>query len=468
MGCLLRTGRTGVPASQSRSCRDEGALCAAVRRNSDPPRTLRLPGDSGGSRRARARVRGGRDRGRAISPARRRARSSSSAPRTPSTATTPPTSRCAWRSRPASRRARSPRSIAGRLRDADGIARVDVAGPGFLNVTLAADSLGAVARTIVDGRRGVRPQRPARRPAGSTWSSSPRTPPARSPRQRPVGRRRRRAGPACWRRSAPSVSRGVLLQRPRQPDRPVRQSLLARARHEPTPEDGYPGKYIDDIAAQVVGRAAGCARPARTTRRRRCSAASGVELMFAEIKQTLAQFGVEFDIVFPRELAARLRRRGESSAAAQGVRPLYFDATTRGGCAPPTSATTRTASSSRATASRPTSPATSPTCATSAARGFDLCIYLLGADHHGYIGRLKAAAAALRRRPGRDGRGADRADGQARQGRRSRYGWASAPATSSRSTTSSTLVGVDAARYSLARSAVDAPLDARCRPAHRS
>ena len=29
------------------------------------------------------------------------------------------------------------------------------------------------------------------------------------------------------------------------------------------------------------------------------------------------------------------------------------------------------------------------------ARGFDLCIYMLGADHHGYIARLKAAAAAL-------------------------------------------------------------------------
>ena len=26
-------------------------------------------------------------------------------------------------------------------------------------------------------------------------------------------------------------------------------------------------------------------------------------------------------------------------------------------------------------------------------RGFDICIYLLGADHHGYVGRLKAMAA---------------------------------------------------------------------------
>ena len=43
-------------------------------------------------------------------------------------------------------------------------------------------------------------------------------------------------------------------------------------------------------------------------------------------------------------------------------------------------------------------------------RGFDLCIYMLGADHHGYIGRLKGRCggwATIRHR-----RGSDRADGQ--------------------------------------------------------
>jgi arginyl-tRNA synthetase len=39
--------------------------------------------------------------------------------------------------------------IAGRLRDSAGVANVDVAGPGFLNITLAAATLGAVAREIV-------------------------------------------------------------------------------------------------------------------------------------------------------------------------------------------------------------------------------------------------------------------------------------------------------------------------------
>ncbi len=34
-------------------------------------------------------------------------------------------------------------------------------------------------------------------------------------------------------------------------------------------------------------------------------------------------------------------------------------------------------------------------------RGFDLCIYMLGADHHGYIARLKAVAASLGEDPPR-------------------------------------------------------------------
>ena len=46
-------------------------------------------------------------------------------------------------------------------------------------------------------------------------------------------------------------------------------------------------------------------------------------------------------------------------------------------------------------ARRPTSPPTSPTTRTSSSAGFDRLIYVLGADHHGYIARLKAAMAAL-------------------------------------------------------------------------
>ena len=52
------------------------------------------------------------------------------------------------------------------------------------------------------------------------------------------------------------------------------------------------------------------------------------------------------------------------------------------------------------------------------ARGFDTCIYMLGADHHGYIGRLRALAACAGDDPDIVGAGADRPAGQAAAGRR--------------------------------------------------
>jgi arginyl-tRNA synthetase len=90
-------------------------------------------------------------------------------------------------------------------------------------------------------------------------------------------------------------------------------------------------------------------------------------------------------------------------------------------------------------------------------RGFDLCIYMLGADHHGYIARLKAAAAAL----GDDPDTVEVLIGQmvnlVRDGQPMKM--------SKRAGTVITLddlvdaIGVDAARYALTRSSVDTPID---------
>jgi arginyl-tRNA synthetase len=90
-------------------------------------------------------------------------------------------------------------------------------------------------------------------------------------------------------------------------------------------------------------------------------------------------------------------------------------------------------------------------------RGFDLCIYMLGADHHGYIARLKAAAAAF----GDDPAVVEVLIGQmvnlVKDGQPVRM--------SKRAGTVVTMddlveaVGVDAARYSLIRSSVDSTLD---------
>ena len=90
-------------------------------------------------------------------------------------------------------------------------------------------------------------------------------------------------------------------------------------------------------------------------------------------------------------------------------------------------------------------------------RGFDLCIYMLGADHHGYIARLKAVAAALDEDPDTVEVLIGQMVNLVRDGQPVRM--------SKRAGTVITLddlvdaIGVDAARYSLTRSSVDTPID---------
>jgi arginyl-tRNA synthetase len=91
------------------------------------------------------------------------------------------------------------------------------------------------------------------------------------------------------------------------------------------------------------------------------------------------------------------------------------------------------------------------------ARGFDLCIYMLGADHHGYVARLKAAAAAL---------GDDPATVEVLIGQLVNLVSDGKPVRmSKRAGTVVTIddlveaVGVDAARYSLIRSSANSTLD---------
>jgi arginyl-tRNA synthetase len=90
-------------------------------------------------------------------------------------------------------------------------------------------------------------------------------------------------------------------------------------------------------------------------------------------------------------------------------------------------------------------------------RGFDLCIYMLGADHHGYIARLKAAAAALDDDPDTVEVLIGQMVNLVSDGKPLRM--------SKRAGTIVTMndlvdaVGVDAARYALIRSSVDASID---------
>ena len=88
--------------------------------------------------------------------------------------------------------------------------------------------------------------------------------------------------------------------------------------------------------------------------------------MFAEIKQSLHDFGVDFDVYFHENSLHESGAVDKAVVELQGIRAALLRRRRLVAADRPSSVTTRTGWSSRATASRPTSPATSPTCATSA------------------------------------------------------------------------------------------------------
>ncbi len=344
--------------------------------------------------------------------------------------------------------------VAARLREGAGIARVDVAGPGFLNITLDADRLGAVAQRIVeagpafgrtDANQGLHvnlefvsanPTGPVHL-GGTRWAA--------------VGDALARVLEA----TGASVTREYYFNdHGGQIDRFAR-SLLASAQGHPAPEDGYGGAYIGEIAHQIAA-----AHPEVTdlpdVEAQELFRREGVELMFTEVKQSLHDFGVDFDVYFHEN---SLHESGAVDKAVETLKQsgrLYFAdsawwlRSTEFG-----DDKDRVVIKSDGQAAYIAGDLAY--LRDKRARGADLCIYLLGADHHGYIARLKAAAAAF----GDDPATVEVLIGQlvnlVRDGKPVRM--------SKRAGTVLTMadlvdaVGVDAARYALERSAIETSLD---------
>ncbi len=344
--------------------------------------------------------------------------------------------------------------VAGRLRAAAGIARVDVAGPGFLNVTLAADSLGALARTVVEAAAGYghSTTHAGQRINLEFVSANPTGPVTlASARWAAVGdslARMLEATGSALTREYYFNDHGAQIDR-------FARSLVARAHGEPTPEDGYPGSYVDDVAAQVVAATPGVldlprAKAQEVFRR------TGVAIMFDEVKTSLREFRVDFDVYF---LESSLHESGAVDKAVQHLKEsghLYLRdnawwlRTTEFG-----DDKDRVVVKSDGAAAYIAGDLAY--LRDKRERGFDLCIYLLGADHHGYIPRLKAAAAAFDDDP----EVVEVLIGQMvnllKDGRPVRMGKRAGNIITIDDLVD--VVGIDAARYSLARSAVETSLD---------
>jgi arginyl-tRNA synthetase len=350
----------------------------------------------------------------------------------------------------------APRELAGWLAEdlagRPGIASAEVAGPGFINLRLAADAQGAlVGEVLAAGEAYGTGDEYAGRNVNLEFVSANPTGPLHL-----GGTRWAAVGDALGRvltaRGAKVTREYYFNDAGAQIDRFV-ASLVAAAKGEPAPENGYGGAYIADIAARVVeAEPAALGSPEQDEIFRRV----GVGLMFAEIKQELHEFGTDFDVWFHENslhesgaVDAVVQQLKDSGALYEADGAWWLRSKDYGD------------DKDRVVIKSDGRPAyiagDLAYLRDKRARGFDLCIYMLGADHHGYIARLKAAAAAF----GDDPAVVEVLIGQlvnlVKDGQPVRM--------SKRAGTVVTMedlveaVGVDAARYSLIRSSVDSALD---------
>lgn len=352
----------------------------------------------------------------------------------------------------------NPRELAGWLAEAlletDGIAAADVAGPGFVNLRIEASAQNVIVGDVIEagtayghsadlGGKNVNLEFVSANPTGPIHIG---------------GTRWAAVGDALGRllttQGAEVVREYYFNDHGAQIDR-FTNSLIASAKGEPTPEDGYAGTYIADIAGQVLAKEPD-ALNLPDAEMRETFRAIGVNLMFDHIKQSLHEFGTDFD-VYTHEDSMHTSGRVEQAIAK--LRETGFAYEKDGAVWLRT--TDFGDDKDRVVIKSDGKPAyiagDLAYFLDKRKRGFDLCIYMLGADHHGYIARLKASAAAL----GDDPDTVEVLIGQmvnlVRDGQPVRM--------SKRAGTVITLddlveaIGVDAARYSLIRSSVDTPID---------
>jgi arginyl-tRNA synthetase len=341
-------------------------------------------------------------------------------------------------------------AIADRLAATRGIKTVDIAGPGFLNITLEASSAGELARTILEaGDSYGRNDSEAGHVVNLEYISANPTGPLH------LGHTRWAAlGDAMGRllrASGATLSTEYYLNDAGTQMDSFARSVLARARGRPTPEDGYPGEYVDALAARVLAM-----RPDLPELPEDEALVLARDLAYPlqldDIRETLGDFGVTFDVWFSekslhdagavRRAVDRLREQGHvyDAEGAVWLRTTDFGDDKDRVLIRADDTPTYFAADAAYYLSKKD-------------RGFDEKIYLLGADHHGYVGRLKAIAACAGDDPERNI--------EVRIGQLVNLGGARLSKRAGNIIELRDLIGwigADAIRYSLARYPADSPL----------
>ena len=342
-----------------------------------------------------------------------------------------------------------------KLAESSGVEKVEIAGPGFLNIFVSDAAAGALAKEIVESGSGY----------GKSSELSGVKLNLEFVSANPTGPIH--LGGTRWAAVGDSLARvfefvGAEVTREyyfndhgAQIDRFAR-SLLAAAKGQPAPEDGYAGQYILEIAEQVqklnpdvLG--SGDEEAQEVFR------AAGVDLMFNQIRASLHDFGVDFDVYFHEnslyesgEVAKSVELLREKGHIFEDDGAVWLRSTTFG------DDRDRVVIKSDGEAAYIAGDIAY--YQNKRARGFDRCIYMLGADHHGYVPRMMALCAAFGDKPGEN---LEILIGQmvnlVRGGEPVRMSKRAGTVVTMEDLVE--LVGVDAARYALARSSINSSLD---------
>ncbi|MEY4078730.1 MAG: hypothetical protein RIS80_499 [Actinomycetota bacterium] len=334
--------------------------------------------------------------------------------------------------------------------------KAEVAGPGFINISLSADAAGAVAKQIVQAGssfgRGIsmvgiklnlefvsaNPTGPIHI-GGTRWAA--------------VGDSLARileAEGAAVTREYYFNDHGAQIDR-------FARSLLASARKQPAPEDGYAGAYIDQIAQQVLDGTAEELLALPEDEAQEAFRSAGVDLMFAEIRQSLHDFGVDFDVYFHEN---SLYESGAVARAIARLRELghIFEAEGATWLRSSEFGDDRDRVIIKSDGEAAYIAGDLAYYLDKRGRGFDRCIYMLGADHHGYVPRMMAMCAAFGDTPGVE---LEIMIGQlvnlVRDGEPVRMSKRAGTVVTMEDLVD--IVGVDAARYALVRSSINSQLD---------
>lgn len=344
--------------------------------------------------------------------------------------------------------------LAERLGEADGVASVEIAGPGFLNIRVEAGAQGAVAAQVVAagpsyggsdvlGGTSVNVEFISANPTGPLHLGHTRWAVVGDAIARVLG-----AAGAKVTREFYVNDRGTQMDN-------FGASIEAAALGRPVPEDGYHGGYVADLAREIVAADPGIVDLPEGER----SAAfreAGYALQLADQQLQLDRFETHFDVWFSERTLYDEHRveHGIDKLKAQGHLyeadgALWMRTTDFGD--------DKDRVLVRSNGEYTYFASDTAYYVDKRERGFDVCIYLLGADHHGYVGRLKAMAACAGDDPERN---IEVLIGQLvkilRDGAELRLSKRAGAIVSLEELVD--LIGVDALRYTLSRYPADSPL----------